>query len=449
VSLVVRPNRAGEPIWLATWRDSRKRPVMRTIGAAWLSPLPADGNVFVRREQERQRQAHHRERWRRQWTKREGRAKDGTLDDRKAQAAARDLVVERELELLREAQEAAGGPRTFGELVDLWLDERQAEVQDRELKASTYRDYAAMLARADAPVRKRGSARKAHIMETFDRRPLEAITGEDVAAFERKLRAADLSPATRRKYLTVVRMLLDFGVARGVIAQNPINVQRQKHRRAREKTLAVYDLETVEKIAGKAGGMTAEAVRLAALTGLRQGELIALRWSDVDFGARRLTVARTYVAQLGEDAPKSGKTRTVPLSDQAAVVLDRLSRRERFTRGSDLVFASARGEHIDASALRRRYVTARDLMIAEAAQAGDVLPAARFHDLRHTFGTRLAAAGVPLSDLQAIMGHASIETSMIYVHYVPQHDAADRLSRAFDHSTPAEAADVHRRPVRD
>ncbi len=54
----------------------------------------------------------------------------------------------------------------------------------------------------------------------------------------------------------------------------------------------------------------------------------------------------------------------------------------------------------------------------------------RFHDLRHTFGT-LAVQAAAISDVQAWMGHAQIQTTMIYVHYVPQHDAADRLSRAF------------------
>ena len=64
----------------------------------------------------------------------------------------------------------------------------------------------------------------------------------------------------------------------------------------------------------------------------------------------------------------------------------------------------------------------------------------RFHDLRHTFGT-LAVQVTPLTDVQAWMGHAQIQTTMIYVHYVPQHDAADRLTRAF---TPSGAGQLER-----
>ena len=72
--------------------------------------------------------------------------------------------------------------------------------------------------------------------------------------------------------------------------------------------------------------------------------------------------------------------------------------------------------------LRRRFYAALDA-------AG--LPRMRLHDLRHTFGT-LAIEAFPLSDVRAYMGHADIATTMRYVHHVPQHDAADRLSRLLD-----------------
>lgn len=106
--------------------------------------------------------------------------------------------------------------------------------------------------------------------------------------------------------------------------------------------------------------------------------------------------------------------------DQVVRSLDGLSRREHFTGDGDLVFVGETGAVIDNSALRRRYRAALE-------RAG--LKRLRFHDLRHTFGT-LAVQVFPLSDVRAFMGHASIQTTMIYVHHVPQHDAADRLSRA-------------------
>ena len=108
--------------------------------------------------------------------------------------------------------------------------------------------------------------------------------------------------------------------------------------------------------------------------------------------------------------PKSGKARTVPLSDQAAAVLDRISRRERFTGRGDLVFANEVGEHTDPSTLRRAYATARDTVLEAAAAEGDELPRLTFHGLRHCVGSRCAAAGVPLASIQAWMGHARQES---------------------------------------
>lgn len=72
-----------------------------------------------------------------------------------------------------------------------------------------------------------------------------------------------------------------------------------------------------------------------------------------------------------EDTPKSGSVRSVPLSDPAAVILDRVSRREEFTRKSDLVFPAAKGQHSDASVLRKAYNTGRDVVIAREAESDD------------------------------------------------------------------------------
>lgn len=105
--------------------------------------------------------------------------------------------------------------------------------------------------------------------------------------------------------------------------------------------------------------------------------------------------------------------------DQVLEVLDDLSRRPMFTGSEDLVFPSSTGFYFDDSRLRRRY--------KQALLDADLAPM-RFHDLRHTFGT-IAVQAFPLSDVKAFMGHSDIQTTMIYVHHVPQHDAAERLSK--------------------
>ena len=162
----------------------------------------------------------------------------------------------------------------------------------------------------------------------------------------------------------------------------------------------------------------------AAFAGLRLGELRSLRWRDLDFEKRLIRIRHSYVLRH-EDAPKSGRVRSVPMTDQVARALDELSRRDAWTGADDLVFVNAAGEYIEDSALRRRFYAA-----LEAAGIGHI----RFHDLRHSFGT-LAVQVFPLSDVKAYMGHADIATTMIYVHHVPQVDAAEKLSAALRETT--------------
>jgi integrase len=124
--------------------------------------------------------------------------------------------------------------------------------------------------------------------------------------------------------------------------------------------------------------------------------------------------------------PKSGKLRSVPLIDQAAKALNDLSRREHFTQPGDLVFATVTGDHLDDRTIRGAFYGALDAAGLGGKRQGD--DPMVFHDLRHTFGT-LAVEAWPLHDVQAYMGHADIQTTMIYVHHQPKAAAADVLTR--------------------
>jgi len=104
----------------------------------------------------------------------------------------------------------------------------------------------------------------------------------------------------------------------------------------------------------------AEIVRVAAYIGLRRGELVALRWRDVDFARHKIVVERAISADVEAASTKSRRARDVPLPDQAAGALDRLSQRRDFTSPDDFVFVNRLGRRLDASALRRRVERARD-----------------------------------------------------------------------------------------
>jgi integrase len=443
-ALIVVVGKDGAPYWEGKWRRDGRQ-VKRRLGAAFLDRRDP-GSVFDPEPMG--------EGWRSSWV--EPATPSGRLrsspDARLTVGAAHARMRERIAEVDREREEASAaalvadqrGPVLFGQVVDEWLTERAADVKDGDLKGSTLRDYRGMLRREDVTPRKHGSAPKAWVMRAFAERPAQGVTGDDVTALLNKMRAAGLSSRTRAKYAAVLSMILDFARRAGYVDHNVMSDRpRAKRKRKASATPVVYSVETVELIATETGGTFGEIIRTAALTGLRQGELLGLRWGDVDWTGRGVTVRTRYlpgeIEEDEEDTPKSNRARTVPLSDQAAVVLDRVSKREHFTRDADLVFPNDVGEHLDPSTLRNNYAKARDVVIEREAKEDRELPTVVFHGLRHCFGSRCAAAGVPLATIMAWMGHADISTTMIYVHWQPQHDDADRLSRAFT-TVPTESA---------
>ena len=115
------------------------------------------------------------------------------------------------------------------------------------------------------------------------------------------------------------------------------------------------------------------------------------------------------------------------MAPTVAAYLARLSKRELFIDADDLVFVGLTGGHLDGSALSKRYRAA-------LVRAG--LRPLRFHDLRHTFGTR-AIAVADIRRVQEWMGHANVQTTMQYLHYVPRPQDAALLGSAFEASGPA------------
>jgi integrase len=156
---------------------------------------------------------------------------------------------------------------------------------------------------------------------------------------------------------------------------------------------------------------------------MRQGELLALRWMDVDWLAHRVRVRRNYVrGRFG--TPKSKRSsRSIPLADRVAGELELLFQASSYQADEDLVFGHPHsGRPLDRSLLLKRFKAA-------LARAG--VREIRFHDLRQTFGTRMAAAGVPMRTLQEWMGHRDFKTTLIYADYAPSANEAEIVNDAF------------------
>lgn len=126
--------------------------------------------------------------------------------------------------------------------------------------------------------------------------------------------------------------------------------------------------------------------------------------------------------------------------DDVATALARLGQREHFTGDGDLVFAGVIGGHLDSNEIRNVYRKA-------LAHAG--LRRLRFHDLRHTFGTRAVGKTESILELKEWMGHANVQTTMRYLHYKSNADATRRLSEAFSEEATPERPQPQTRPNHD
>jgi integrase len=319
---------------------------------------------------------------------------------------------------------------TFKEACDELL--RYLE-HDKQRKRSTIRDARSTI--------------NAHLLDEFgEDTPIEDITTADIGAYRDRLLAGKLSHRTVQKILTLLGGILGRAKRKGWIVTNPSeNAEKVTVRRSDEfNVLTVEQVHAVARAA--ANDQLAALVTVAALTGLRQGELLALRWRHVDFTNRILHVRRNLPSgTFQEDTPKSHRVRSVPLSDQAIVALDGLSRREHFTEPDDLVFGNDVGGHLLDDAVRDAFYDALATDAVGLQHLREKADPIVFHDLRHTFGTQCAAKGIDLRRIQAWMGHADIQTTMRYLHYVPAHDDAARLTAAFTGETVH--PDVHRTGV--
>jgi integrase len=368
---VFRVARARGPVWYAKYRLPDGRQVQRKVGAAWTE---------------------------------RGRPPVGYFTKRTAEAWLRDLLVD-----ARRSASAGPGEQpiaaTFADAAAEWL--RFIE-QDRRRKPSTVGGYASIV--------------RTQLLPTFGSMPLESITPDTIDAW---LARTAGSVSSRRKSLVLLHGI--FRRARKVwgLRVNPV-ADVEKPPLARSGDIEVFSPEEVWALVRAAGAELDGALYLtAAFTGLRMGELLALRWRDVDFAGSAVRVrASFYNGNLS--TPKSGKVRAVPLAPDVATALAQLGRRENWVGDDDLVFAGEGGDHLDASALRRRYKTA----LAAAS-----LRRLRFHDLRHTFGTRMIAKA-DIRRVQEWMGHADIQTTMRYLHFAPRAEDARLVAEAFAVSRP-------------
>jgi integrase len=426
--------RSSGPYWYAKWsRDAR--PVVRALGRAWVEPDGAGG-----------------------WHRKRGRAPDGILTE--AQASARMLQLVREhhavqTRLEQDAEERKRRGVSFRQLARDWLVYLERE---KGAKPATLADYGWMLAEPGQPHRRGSGQSPGLLMAAFGDRSAAQLTTREVAEYLRGLDQAGARPRTVNKHRQVLSAVYGYGMRDDTygLATNPA-AGTNKRREPPPAVLDFYEPEEVEALAraaergahrrdrrsetdeaeaaarGLEDRQDAELFRIAAYTGLRLGELRALRWEDVDLVDQRLVVHRAVSGSV-EGPTKSWQARFVPLADGTAQALARLADRRDFTGLDDYVFCSRLGNRLDGSAVRRRFKRT-------AAAAG--LRVLRFHALRHGAGS-LIARQTDARWVQGFLGHSKLTTTERYLHAKARPDDVDRLNRAFAFTDPA-ATDRERR----
>lgn len=251
------------------------------------------------------------------------------------------------------------------------------------------------------------------------------------------------SEATKKSYGDRIRIFLAWCVEEKLLTTSPAP-EPSKGKRGRRRDLPEFlsqqDYERLlfvikgdAELKGLDHGnrWLLDAVRFAVGTGLRRGELCALRWGAVDLTGRML-----HVRNEGGFTTKSGHERAVPLVGEAHAVAARLDV-ERQARGqehdrSGLVFSGAEGGPLSGSYVSKRFRKYRKL-------AG-LPPEFNFHSLRHTFASWWVQRGGDLYRLKEVLGHADIKTTMKYAHLRPE-TLLQEAERIFG-STPAEVISV-------
>ena len=295
------------------------------------------------------------------------------------------------------------GKVRFGDYARRWLDERDIRPRTRETYESQLK----------------------WINDTFELAVLNEITPGDVRAWHGQLVRSRLHPNSVSKIYRMLRTIFTTAVDDGLIKVNPAHVKGASREAMVERPLLEWDQVTA--LANAIEPRFSAMIWLAATSGLRFGELTALRPSDFDFERATVTVRHSLAFRRGSGptvgAPKTSSAhRTVSVPTPVLVKVERhIESYMDDVDGATFVFTSMKGRP-----LLNRYFAPYWRRARSRVGLDDV----RFHDLRHLAGTEAASAGASLREVMARMGHASADASLRYLKASERRDReiADALT---------------------
>jgi integrase len=309
--------------------------------------------------------------------------------------------------------------QTLAQYLERWLE----DVVRPSVRPTTWESYESLI--------------RFRVVPNLGRTKLNEVTPQQLQSIYNTLLKDGLSPTTVVRTHAVLHSAFRQAVRWNMIARNPTDATRPP--RIVRQEMSALTRDQVQLLLEHASDPTMRALyAVAATAGLRRGELVALRWSDIDFDRSVLTVRRTAHRVrgegivYGEPKTKAGR-RSVRIGALALSLLraHRANQLEARLRAGpawhdlNIVFSSAFGTPIEEARISR--VFHRDLQ-----RAG--LPRVRMHDLRHTAATLLIEQGVNFKAVQAALGHSTIAITMdIYAHVTPamQDSVAEAMDRLF------------------
>ena len=320
----------------------------------------------------------------------------------KTQAEAK-AKLKQAIEEAKGLDAAKAGRYTVGQWMEVWF-EHYAKVKVRPSSHQTYRGYI-----------------DNHIKPNIGKIPLEKLTSLELQKFYKKLlekgrvdrleskhQAKGLSPKTVRNLHQIIASAMKLAKEQRLILADPTEgcaLPRLEHREM--QTLPVEQLQSFLREAKDSGMFELYYLELA--TGLRRGELLGLKWEDIDLERGDLRVRRQVARINGEvvEAPLKTKNayRTLPLAEDTVSIL--LEQKEK-VGGSPWVFPSPTGGPISPDSVLH-------MLHRVLKRAG--LPRIRFHDLRHTFATLALQNGLDVKTVSGMRGHFSAEFTLdTYAH---------------------------------
>jgi integrase len=323
--------------------------------------------------------------------------------------------------LVRERRVAPVSSKTaairWGQALEREVLERAltSEAKEKAKKAPTLAEFAPRFVRDHCEANRQkasGIARKKsilriHLLPLLGRRRLDRISDEDVQRV--KYRLKDCAASTTNNVLTVLSQLMKTAIEWHVIDSMPCRIRLLPRPR---KEAAYWDFAEYERLlkAAKAVGPNAHlVVLLGGMAGLRLGEMIALRWSDVDLDRRRLHV-RQNDWRGNVSTPKGGRAGEVDLCDRLHAALSKHRARSRLLSDDGRVLCLQDGRPLTEKRVSNLVHRAEELA---------PLPHRGAHCLRHTFGAHLAMRGASPKAIQELMRHADLAMTGRYTHLSP------------------------------